>query len=227
MRLPCPCHSALCPLSYVCICPLPSASALGPLSYLCLCPTSPSVRPCLFLAPAPALPGKVLGRVLQLVDLWLHHFDSLGAVSSAGTWHRKLVALALVSLAPAAAAEGMLSRLDQVLDKCVDVLSEIEGPAGQHAACTVLGSPVRGGTTAAAVAAAASGGGGGGGGQEAELGAFAERQRAMLQGDAVLATDLRSYLQQKMHETQAAVGAEAFQQAMGAVDPAILGQLFQ
>jgi len=164
-----------------------------------------------FLSAPPISDGsadQVLGRVLQLVDLWLGNFDTLGAISSAGSWHRKLVTLALVSLMPA--SPGMFSRLDQVLDKCIDVLSEIE-TSGGDAAFTLLGSPVR--AKAPGVPDAPD--------------FYTQCQRGMVQSDPVLTTNLRGFLEQKMAEAEAAVGSENFQQAMAAVDPALLAQLQQ
>jgi hypothetical protein len=156
---------------------------------------------------------QVLGCMLQLVDLWIRRFDAVGTASPSGTWGRKLVALALVSLLPS--DPQVLQRLHDIINICVDVIFE-QGSA-QH---TITGSP---GASAASPYSDA---------QRAldqenatQSDQYTQKLRAMLQGDPVHTTDLRAYLQVKMGEAQGAVGDAVFQQALSTVDPALLQQL--
>lgn len=153
-------------------------------------------------------PKQVLARLLQLVDRMLARFEGVGGAGDpAGPWHRKLVALALVSLLPADPL--VLQRLDAILSVCLDVLAEHPTPG-------LAASPVRAGDRPASV-------------EETSIPVasdlYTTNLRAMLQEDPVQTLDLRAFLQQKLGEAQVAVGAAAFQSALAAVDPVLLQQL--
>ena len=64
---------------------------------------------------------------------------------------------------------------------------------------------------------------GGAGGPAASV--YATNLRNILQNDTVHSTDLRLFLNQKMAEAKAAVGDAPFDEAVSAVEPAILMQL--
>ena len=157
-------------------------------------------------------PQQVLGCMVQLVDLWIKRFDAVGTASHSGTWGRKLVALALVSLLPS--DPQVLQRLHDIVNICVDVIFE------QGSTFTITGSP--GANSASTYSAAefemdqAS---------AAQSDQYTQKLRAMLQADPVHTTDLRGFLQMKMGEAQGAVGDASFQQALSTVDPALLQQL--
>jgi hypothetical protein len=180
--------------------------------YVCLLArvalTAPEQLRALFHTPgvSDGSPPEVLARLLQLVDVMLKRFKSVGGGSDpSGPWHRKLVALALVSLLPA--DPNVLLRLDAILSVCLDVLSEHQAPGFVMPS---LGNSDR--LSEGSDHSSAS-----------DL--YTTNLRAMLQGDSVQTLDLKVFLQQKMSETQATVGAEAFQGALAAVDPILMQQL--
>lgn len=142
-------------------------------------------------------PEQVMARMLQLVDLWLQHFDAMGFASSSMPWRRKLVALALVSLIPA--DPRFLERLDQILSVCIDVMAEpLLGPEGTPDAKTTPNT------------------------ESSDL--FSANLIAMQQADPVSTTDLKAYLSQKMGEASGSFPNE-FQASMAAIDPILLQQL--
>lgn len=183
--------------------------------YVCLLArvafTAPEQLRALFHMPgvSDGSPPEVLARLLQLVDVMLKRFRSVGGGSDpSGPWHRKLVALALVSFLPA--DPNVLQRLDAILSVCVDVLAEHQAPGfvmrpWSHSERLNEGCDQTSATTTSD--------------------RYTTNLRAMLQGDPVQTLDLKSFLQQKMNETQASVGAAAFQSALAAVDPVLLQQL--
>jgi len=158
-------------------------------------------------------PAMVSARLAQLANMWIRRFDLIAPNSSVAPWHRKVVALALASLV-AVDPPGTLPRLVEIVNVCVDVLSE-QAPGASPA-----GSPGAGPVPSPAEALALEA-------LEATAGSdlYTANLRAMVTGDAVLTIDLRAFLSAKLGEAQASAGAEALQLALAAVDPALLAQL--
>ena len=155
-------------------------------------------------------PQQIAARLVQLVDLWLERFDALP--NNAG--RRKVWAFALVSLLPF--GQGIfLNRLDQILNMCLDVLSDDVAPVSEFQAQhdpTLLDFDDDGNEVSAAA--------------RAPPGPFyAARLTAIEASDSVAATNLHQYLQQKMGEAKAVAGDAAFNEALAAVEPVILQQL--
>jgi hypothetical protein len=146
-------------------------------------------------------PPQVQARMLQLVDLWLKRFDNVGAVSSGGPWRRKVVALSLVSLLDADPA--VLERLDLILNVAVDVIAELRTTTASSVVAETVSDGLVLGTS--------------------DL--YTSNLRSMFQDDMVQHTELSSFLQKKLGDAEAVVGASAFQNVISGIDPVIFQQL--
>ncbi len=188
-----------------------------------------------------ASPLAARALLIQLVDLWLDKFDAVG-YSSAGPWRRKLWALSLVSLLGSGAVEmsnasarlmgaaphphpddELLSRLDQILNVCIDVLSELEsdvGPTGSPCAAHYL--PQR---AASDDELAHPGGASADDGDGRQRDPFVALERTEMLSDVVHTTDLRAFLMTQMQQCASLVGPNRYQAALAAVEPAMLQHL--
>jgi hypothetical protein len=165
---------------------------------------------------------------IAIVELWLGKFDSVGYKS--GSWgnRRKAWALALCSVLPhvmsgsvgsvpgggadaAAAAGWMLESVDEVLEVCGAVLSDLE-EAAEGGAMSPAAMMKRNAHTQNASSGAA-------------LVCGAERKKAVLAVDRVGVCDLRAHLHRQLQGCAAAVGEQPLSQAIAQAEASTRQQL--
>jgi hypothetical protein len=167
-------------------------------------------------SPHPA--QSALQILMVLVELWLGKFDSVGYKS--GSWgnRRKAWALALCSVMPhvmcggvggvggsgvdAAAAGWMLEKVEEVLEVCAAVVSDLAEEAGAAGGMMSPAAMMRRNMHSANASSGEA------------LVCGAERKKAVLASDRVGVCDLRAHLHRQLQACQAAVGEQPLAQAI-------------
>ncbi|CAM9383693.1 unnamed protein product [Ectocarpus sp. 4 AP-2014] len=141
----------------------------------------------------------------ELVGQMTALFDSAG-YSEAGVWRRRLWAVALLKLLPSANS-GVIKNLDQIVNICVDVLTEEREDGGKR----LKESLAQPGEPDSAFAS--------------EPNLLQSRLLGAFQADVAVTTDLTGLVRASMDALRATLGDQGWQVAVETVEPVVLREL--
>ncbi|CAM9115051.1 unnamed protein product [Ectocarpus fasciculatus] len=145
----------------------------------------------------------------ELVGQMTALFDSAG-YSEAGVWRRRLWAMALLKLLPSANS-GVIKNLDQIVNICVDVLTEETEDGGKRLKESLsLAQPSVGDPDSTS---------------SSEPNLLQSRLLEELQADTAVTTDLKGLVRASMDALRATLGDQGWQVAVETVEPVILREL--
>ncbi|CAM9704986.1 unnamed protein product [Pylaiella littoralis] len=152
-----------------------------------------------------AIPDWILA---ELVGQMTVLFDSAG-YSAAGVWRRRLWAMALLKLLPSANS-GIVKNLDQVVNICVDVLTEEQEDGGKRLKEGLDQVPPIYGPESTATSTP---------------NLLQSRLMEALRADVAVTADLRPLVKGSMDALRTALGDQGWQAAVETVEPVILREL--